>query len=305
MRTEMTESSWDFSAEQTVLRQLIGEKPNPGGPLTIYDKLLYERFYKAADREFGKTRNVGTSAITSGREWKFSTFQELPTSPTEHIRGYLDDDRCYIDSHTQDGDRMNAREVHPGTFHSQPTKDLDSDIPGDDDLFDFLKFSHLRHIVVGRNYISELSKGPDTLRLSLKLWQWERDHPYQFSRIQHRHPSGNEREWRYRYSKTALRGIGLRWPYRRKEKRSRWLTILREFGIPVRQTEVFRGTTEWKLKAILRILKGETTDKQFGQDHRLDLKEVRKWVEDFMQAGKRSLSDDRDDKDCHRVAPRS
>ena len=165
--TEMTERDRDFSAEQKALRQLIEDWTAPGGTSDNWSSL--DRFYDAADREFRKTRHVGIMAVQYPQKQWFSSLQELPTSPIDHIRGYIHDDGFIMISRTKDGDQMDVRKVNAVTFHSQPTKDLDSDIPGDDDLFDFLKFSHLRHIVVERNYISELSKGPDTLRLSLKL----------------------------------------------------------------------------------------------------------------------------------------
>lgn len=168
-------------------------------------------------------------------------WRPVPTDQSIHFFGYLTFVRTYFVRGDTKGVQVLRREKRetltlsrdvpkPITFHSQPLCTYYSDIPCDEDLLRFLKFRHRRHVLIGRRYVSIFEKSGDTNQAILDLWDWEVSHPYRMSRFRKKY---SERESRKRYASSALRGIGLKWPYRIANKRREWPHILRDLGIVV------------------------------------------------------------------------
>ena len=134
-------------------------------------------------------------------------------------------------------------------FHFQPTGSAYSDIPSFEDLYNFLKFRHLRYIIAGRDFYSLLEKSDRTTSRVLDLFNWEEDpsNRYQMQRMLRRHSwkyrgeHGSqpfldlEHECRERYAKLALRSIGLKLPAKMSKRRKHWSEKLQAFGLEVCQ----------------------------------------------------------------------
>ena len=127
------------------------------------------------------------------------------------------------------------------TFHSQPSNDFYGDIPSVEDIFIFLRYRHLEHVVVGRTSCTIFKKAETILPAIISLYDWEQEHKYQRARLQKRHPSEpgheeeNELEIEHRYITIALRHIGLRWPTKLSARRKVWRSAIERLGIAVSQ----------------------------------------------------------------------
>lgn len=280
--------SIDF-AHETELLGLIGDKRTDNelklDPLPFENMSAYSEFYRTADEGFRKERVVRKSG--SPNYDRINSFHDLPPSSDYHIRGLVEGTKCITIRKKRDDGLMRTRTVPPYTFHSQPS----CDVPTNGDLFDFLKYSHLRHVVVGPSQISILDKTRHTLDLSLELWKWEQANLYKRTRIERRHkekPDTTSHEIRERYAKLALKGIGLRWPYRVHQVRRNWPAILNEFGIAVSQV-VVTEPTRLKSESVLQLLKGTADEDDVAKWHGVSVREVRIWVKEFTKAGSKAL----------------
>lgn len=281
---------YDFPDEFRLLN-MIGEKSegdaSDTNPTSFPQNEAYASFYQKADQGYLKTRVVRKP--NQGRYKQCFGIEDIPTSVSSHIRGHLVGTRSYT-GRTGSDDRLLLKDVARCTFHSQPTHSVDSDVPSHEDIFDFIKFSHLRHIVAGKTKISILDKSRQTLQLSLDLWSWESDkkNAYKLKRLIARHEEDTPQPIRNRYAKIALKGIGLQWPYASYAIRRDWPMLLRNLGVVVTQHDAVpkRAASD----SVLMILANKIQPHEAAKWHNVSQRKIGEWVRAFKAAGAAAIN---------------
>jgi hypothetical protein len=154
-----------------------------------------------------------------------AVYRMLPIAPDFEYAGYLTKKRVrYIEGWATGGYLVANKAC---TFHSHSTDDPYGDLPSFKDLYCFLRYTHLRHVTVGRSLIWALDKTIETLAAVEQLNAWEARHQIEaLGRV------GLDR-----YAEVALAGVGFRlpkslrrygrvWPSRAEKKLGVRVTVL-------------------------------------------------------------------------------
>lgn len=181
-----------------------------------------------------------------GEEWDGERYEEsVPvlkkfTHSAWHVRGYLDGRKAFFRV-DKDGDQYLPCRGHlKGTsqgefmrceFHSQPTRYLSSDIPAREDVYRFIKHDTEVFISIGKTRIGIFQKDKNTELARQRLEDWEASHSYRISRLRKSQPNDSAQETFRRYSYSALRGLGLKWPDKQSKRRQNWPELFEDLGI--------------------------------------------------------------------------
>jgi len=116
------------------------------------------------------------------------------------------------------------------TFHSHPTDyEGDPDLPSVRDIYQFLKWRHLRAVTIGKKIIWVLSKTRRTIATIRSLAAWEtKNMMLEIHKQSKRHPD----YWLDYYMQQVIKLFGLTWPMYSPKKngqfRRRWPDLLRD-----------------------------------------------------------------------------
>ena len=145
----------------------------------------------------------------------------LPTAPNFEYGGYLTKTRiCHV-AGWDDG--VNVPTFKHCTFHSHRSGDPHADLPSFKDLYCFLRYTHLRHVTVGRSLIWTLDKTIETLAAVERLNAWEALHQIEaFARFGLDH-----------YAEVALAGVGFRLPKSLRQYSRVWPARVEKLGVRV------------------------------------------------------------------------
>ena len=310
VRVTMPRRKRDFAGEERALQVLLRNVRDLSKEIDFNiegTSAAFASFYQYVNEDLVNTHPPQQYKYDSG---KMNSYDDLPMSPDMHIRGYFEIDTYTTVQRTHHNRIMEGREVHLNTFHSAPIDNPDSDIPTNADIYAFIKYGHRKHVVVGPRYISILSKTYAVLDKSRELWKWELDNPNAFTRIEKRvkktRPgvSGNLHESRERFAKSALRGIELRWPSKKYQKRNKWPTLLTKvLGVHVERIDKGRvpriKSPPFKTKsdAVLAVLSNQMSpceaarkyrsaqNGRSDQNRRVSASDVRDWIASYKKAG--------------------
>lgn len=165
---------------------------------------------------------------------------DLPINETDHFRGFLIEDRNLYgkwgeDWFTPPSKRGEGFVPYNDSVvcHVKPMSDPFAGVPDRWDLFVLLRWNLEKFGMRTANETILISRTKDAWPTVEKLMQWEKDHPYQRSRLEKRYPDVFTRTIDVMYAESAMRGIGLEWPGKPHDRRKRWAECVRALGLVV------------------------------------------------------------------------
>jgi hypothetical protein len=172
-------------------------------PEPFPDGAAYERAYEfvlnVRDVYHGDPDDWRETRISAGLLAE-EVYRRLPTAPDFEYAGYLTKTRIRYAAGWNDGGYLLTSKRC--TFHTHPTDDPHGDLPSFKDFYSFLRYTHLRHVTVGRSLIWVLDKTMETLAAVDRLNAWEARHQVEaLGRYGFDH-----------YAEVALGGVGFRLP---------------------------------------------------------------------------------------------
>lgn len=154
-----------------------------------------------------------------------AVYRLLPSAADFEYSGYLTKSRVrYFKADSASAGMLMAK---PCTFHSHPTRNpYLADVPSLQDIYSFLKYRHLRTIIVGATKLWVWDKTRATLGTVRRLAAWmEANH---FRVVAHLMKK-DFAAWQANYVQSAMRGLGWTWPDSLGEMDAEWPRMLREF----------------------------------------------------------------------------
>ena len=156
-----------------------------------------------------------------------AVYRRLPTAPDFEYAGYLT--RTRVRYALGWGTGAHVIGCKPCCFHTHPTEHPHADLPSPKDLYSFVRYSQLRHVVVGRSIIWVFDKTLRTLAAVERLNAFEARHQVEaVARV-----GFEDYQW------YALARVGCKLPrVRPKAYRRAWLELAENvLGIKVTQIE--------------------------------------------------------------------
>jgi hypothetical protein len=197
--------------------------PGPFPDEAAYD-LAYEFIRNVRDVYHGDPDDWRELRIPAGLSAE-EVYRRLPTALDFEYAGYLTKMRIRYAAGWADGGHLLSSKRC--TFHTHPIDDPHGDLPSFKDLYCFVRYTHLRHVTVGRSLIWALDKTIETLAAVERLNAWEGRH-----QIEALGRFGFDS-----YAEAALGGVGFRlpkslrrygqvWPARVEEKLGVRVTVI-------------------------------------------------------------------------------